>query len=282
MARKLFCELCPLAYVISRWKGIALRHLRDLRHSGAFARSRREEPLPVPVYRHASPIRRRLGNVDMRLQENKAANLRLAAPKVSGILVRPGETFSFWRLVGPTSARKGYREGLMIKRGRPSQGIGGGLCQFTNLLHWMVLHSPLRVVEYHHHDGFDLFPDCGRQIPFGIGTSISYNYLDYRFQNPTEATFQLLVWVTDTHLCGELRADSEMPLSWHIKSEEETFVREAGRVYRNNAIVRECFDKRAGNTLSREILKRNHALVLYDVPEERIEGGGPECGNLGG
>lgn len=130
MARKLFCDLCPLTYELSRWKGIAFRHLQDLRCSSPFARSRREEPLPVLAYRHASLIRRRLGNVNMRLQENKAVNLRLAAPKVSGVLIRPGEVFSFWRLVGATSARKGYREGLMIKRGQPSQGIGGGLCQF--------------------------------------------------------------------------------------------------------------------------------------------------------
>lgn len=76
MARKLFCDLCPLTYELSRWKGIAFRHLQDLRCSSPFARSRREEPLPVLAYRHASLIRRRLGNVDMRLQENKAVNLR--------------------------------------------------------------------------------------------------------------------------------------------------------------------------------------------------------------
>ncbi len=270
MARKLFCDLCPLAYELSRWKGILLRHARDLRFSERFARERREEPLPHLVYRHASLIRRQLGDVDMRLQENKAVNLGLAAPKVSGILIRPGETFSFWRLVGLTSARRGYREGLMIKRGRPAQGIGGGLCQFTNLIHWMVLHSPLRLTEYHHHDGFDLFPDCGRQIPFGIGTSVSYNYLDYRFLNPTDATFQLLVRTTDTHLCGELRADAELPQAWRIRSEGEAFVREGGRVYRNNVIIRECVDKRTGKQTSRETLKRNHALALYDVPEERL------------
>lgn len=76
MARKLFCDLCPLTYELSRWKGIAFRHLQDLRCSSPFARSRREEPLPVLAYRHASLIQRRLGNVDMRLQENKAVNLR--------------------------------------------------------------------------------------------------------------------------------------------------------------------------------------------------------------
>lgn len=66
---------------------------------------------------------------------------------------------------------------------------------------------PLQIVEHHHHDGLDLFPDFNRQIPFGTGTSIVYNYLDYRFYNPTNATYQLIVYVTDKYLCGELRAD---------------------------------------------------------------------------
>lgn len=270
MARKLFCELCPLAYEVSRRKGIMARHIRDLFTRSPFARLKKAEPLPVLLYGHASVIRRQLDGVDRRLQENKAVNLALAAPRVSGILIRPGEVFSFWRLVGPTSARRGYREGLTIRRGAPSQGIGGGLCQFSNLIHWMVLHSPLEIVEHHHHDGFDLFPDSGRQVPFGTGTSVSYNYLDYRFRNPTDAVFQLLVWTTDTHLCGELRSDAECPYAWQVRSEEEVFRREGGRVYRDNVIIRNRVDRRTGELLSRERLKENHALVLYDVPEALI------------
>ena len=92
-------------------------------------------------------------------------NLSLAAPLVNGILIRPGETFSFWCLVGRTSARRGFREGLTISSGETSKGIGGGMCQFTNLIHWMVLHSELTITEWHHHDGVDLFPDFGRVIP---------------------------------------------------------------------------------------------------------------------
>lgn len=79
--------------------------------------------------------------------------------------------------------------------------------QFSNLIHWMVLHAPLTITEQHH-DQFDLFPDFGRQVPFGTGTSIFYNYLDYRFHNDTEQTYQLLVHTTPTHLCGELRTDA--------------------------------------------------------------------------
>lgn len=90
-------------------------------------------------------IRRKLGNVHMDLQENKAVNLSLAAPKVTGILIRPGETFSFWHLVGSLSPKKGYLEGLAISNGEPKRGTGGGMCQFTNLIHWMILHTPRKL-----------------------------------------------------------------------------------------------------------------------------------------
>ena len=43
----------------------------------------------------------------------------------------------------------------------------------------------ITAIEHHHHDALDLFPDYNRQIPFGTGTSIAYNYLDYRFKNTT-------------------------------------------------------------------------------------------------
>jgi vancomycin resistance protein YoaR len=49
------------------------------------------------------------------------------------------------------------------------------------------------------------YSDFGRQIPFGTGTSISYNYLDYRVRNDSDNTFQLRLWVDDEYLCGELR-----------------------------------------------------------------------------
>ena len=174
MERKLFCEISPFTYRLSMEKEILKRHVQDMLRKTLFAKERTEESLPVIVYRHNSLIRRRLGNVNMQLQENKATNLALAVKHIDGLLIRPGETFSVWRLIGRTTKRKGYKEGLTIAKGRPSQGIGGGMCQLSNLIHWLVLHSELTITEHHHHDGLDLFPDFGRQIPFGTGTSISY------------------------------------------------------------------------------------------------------------
>lgn len=263
MARRLFCQLGPWAYWLSQRKEVLRRRLGDVGR-GPFAGGRRAEPLPALVYRHRSLIRRRLGQVDMALQENKAVNLALAAPRVCGVLIKPGETFSFWRLVGPCTRCRGYRVGMTISNGGTGRGVGGGMCQFTNLLHWMVLHSPLTVTEHHHHDNLDLFPDYGRQVPFGVGTSIAYNYLDYRFRNDTDQCWQLRTWVEGEYLCGELRAQRLPAQKYHIRVEDEHFTREGGAVYRCNTILRQRVDRRTG-TAREDVLLHNHARVLYDT-----------------
>ena len=264
LERKLFCEISPLAYQISTQKEIMLRKLKNLPLKSRFAREKSNSELEIRIYRHSSLIRRKLGNVDMQLQENKAVNLFLAAPKIDHILIRPGQIFSFWELVGKPSVACGYREGLVIASGKPGSGIGGGMCQFTNLIHWMILHSDLKILEHHCHDGIDLFPDFGRVIPFGTGTSILYNYLDYRFLNNTDRTYQLITHIDNGYLCGELRCDQKPARKYHIECRNEFFSREPDGVFRNNEIYRVTIDVRTGNKISEELLRKNHAKVAYD------------------
>lgn len=79
--------------------------------------------------------------------------------------------------------------------------VGGGLCQLANLIHWLVLNSPLTVTEIHHHSDA-LFPDDQRRVPFGTGTSVFYKNVDYQFQNTTDQPVQLRIWLDDTYLYG--------------------------------------------------------------------------------
>ena len=268
MARKLFCEISPFTYWLSMEKEIMKRHLRDVFKGVHFAKERTQDALPVLIYRHNSLIRRRLGNVDMRLQENKAINLALAVKHIDGLLIRPGETFSVWKLIGRTTESKGYKEGLTITHGKPAKGIGGGMCQLSNLIHWMVLHSELTITEHHHHDALDLFPDHGRQIPFGTGTSISYNYIDYRVKNNTDNTYQLRLYVDDEYLCGELRAVEQLPHTFHIHAEDEYFSREDGVVYRNGKVYRDTIDRNTGECIESQLIRTNHARVMYECPPD--------------
>lgn len=221
----------------------------------------------------------------MQLQENKAVNLSLAAPKINGILIKPGQVFSFWRTAGKSTRRAGYREGLVVTAAGPGRGIGGGMCQMTNLIYWLVLHSPLTVTERHHH-ALDLFPDFGRQVPFGMGTSVFYNYLDFQFKNTTQDTYQLLVRDNGAYLEGQLRCSRAQAHGYHIREEGQCFCLEDEKYYRYNRVYREQVDKRSGNLESRSLIAENRALVYYDeqyIPADRIRSGCmADAGGLGG
>lgn len=269
--RKLFCELSPACYQISLHKEYILRDIHDTFSGEKFARKINTLPLPVIVKSHTSSILRRLEGVDMELQRNKATNLRIACAKVNGIIINPVETFSFWRLVGEPGEKQGYREGLVINAGKLEKGIGGGLCQLANLIHWLVLNSPLTVTELVHHSDA-LFPDSGRRVPFGTGTSVFYKNVDYRFKNTTDRPVQLLVWVDETTLCGELRAEHEFPYTYRITEENQGYIEEDGIFYRVSKVFRLTLDKER-RIIRRELILDNHSKVMYDyslIPRNQI------------
>ncbi|MCW2791890.1 MAG: VanW family protein [Nocardioides sp.] len=247
----------------------ARRRVQWLVSGTAWAHERHEAPLPVRVKKHGSLLLRELSADEMVLQHNKVVNLRLASDRVDGLLIRPGETFSFNKVVGNCTRRKGYVEGMRLSNGDAVAGVGGGICQLANLLHWMFLHSPLTVVERSEHS-FDPFPDKGRVLPWGVGCSIVYNYVDLVVRNDTATTFQLRVRVDDRHLRGELRADRPTDTSYRVEARNEQFLRLDGRVYRRNEIWRTRISRRTGDTLGEELVKRNCALVKYLPAEELI------------
>lgn len=270
---KLFCEISPFTYKISVIKEKTKRYLEWLLGKEIYSKEKTEERLPINIYSHNSLIRRILGNVDLELQENKASNLKLATPRINGIIIKPGETFSFWKLVGDCTKKRGFKEGLIISDNTAGRGIAGGMCQFTNLIHWMVLHSPLDIIEHHHHNGFDLFPDFNRQVPFGTGTSIAYNYLDYQFKNNTDITFQLITYTDAEYLRGELRADKELEYKYHIEEKDMHYTKEGNEYFRNNKIYRKVTDKRTGNIIDTSLIMQNHAKVMYNtkyIPENNL------------
>jgi vancomycin resistance protein VanW len=271
--KKLFCQRGKLCYQISLCKEYLLRDLHDLFSGERFAASSEEEPLPFLVQAHRSLLRRRLEGVDMSLQEGKIRNLGLALPHLHTLLIRPGETFSFWRRVGRCTAAGGYQPGLTITCGGHGSAVGGGLCQLANMVHWLVLHSELEVTELHHHTDA-LFPDSGRRVPFGTGTSIFYKNVDYRFQNRTEDTYQLLLWLDETDLCGELRCSAPPRYRYRMEEREHHFQREEdGFYYRVSQVWRRQYDRASGNFLREDKILQNHSRVLYDpalIPPEQI------------
>lgn len=264
MQRKLFCEINKYTYKLSVFKERFKRYLTDIINPQRYSQGVQQHDLEYCIYKHKSLIIRKLGNNDISLQINKKKNLLLASSKIDGIVIKPGEVFSFWNLVGKCSKRKGYLNGVTISNGKVIPGVAGGMCQMTNMIHWMILHSPLEISEHHHHHKYDIFPDFKRQIPFGTGTSIMYNYLDYQFVNNTNDSFQIRLKVTNLHLEGELRVSESQSESYHVIEKNHKFIKDEHDFYRCNEIYRKIFDKRTGNLKKEELLICNKSKVLYD------------------
>ncbi|WP_141845462.1 VanW family protein [Humibacillus xanthopallidus] len=259
----------PAVYPLAVWAHRARRRLEWMRSDAVWASARSSSPLAHRVKAHSSLLMRELSEDEMHLQRNKVVNLRLAAARVDGILVGPGETLSFNRVVGSCTRRRGYLDGMRLSNGEARAGVGGGICQLANLLHWMVLHSPLTVVERSEHS-FDPFPDKARVLPWGVGCSIVYNYVDLVVRNDTDITFQVSCSVGERHLDGELRSDRPTPHSYRVQARHEAFIKAGDDLFRRNEIWRTVIDKRTGDVVGEELVKHNCALVRYepldDVP----------------
>ena len=102
---------------------IAKRRVQWYLPGNRYAAGRSATQRPHQHASHRTPLLRQLKGVDMWLQHNKVESLKVAASCIDGLLLRPGETFSFWRLVGKPSARRGFKTGLAAQwNGGPGHG----------------------------------------------------------------------------------------------------------------------------------------------------------------
>lgn len=273
MSRKLFCEYGPVAYEISLRKEALLKDIEDkIIKKYKIAKKKNFENFEYIWKGDAKILFRKLHGVDMQLQYNKATNLKIAGSKIDGIVIQPGEVFSLWNLVGKTSKRKGYLEGLTVSDSALGKGRGGGLCQLGNLIHYLVLHTDLEVIEKHHHSDA-LFPDEKRRVPFGTGTSIAYKRLDYKFKNTSDCPVQLRIWQDDKMLYGELRGTKPINYKYRLVEEDHHFAMEDGIFYRISKVYRIKTDKETGKDIKKELILDNHSRVMYDydlIPKDQI------------
>jgi len=268
----LFCDINPTCYAISVKKEILKRHLKNLFSKEKIAKNKTEEKLSNTVSEYNCNLIKKGKGINLTHQLNKAVNIEIACSTINGMIIHPGEVFSFWKTVGKTTKRKGYKEGRVIERNRLITGLGGGLCNLANTIHLLVLHSPLDVTEFHKHSDA-LGPDEGKRVPFSAGTSVSYNNVDYRFKNNTDQDVQLLVWCQDEKLYGELRSVKEFPCSYRLVEEDHHFRKEGEKYYRVSKIYREIIDRETEKVVEKELVLDNHSEVMYDytlIPKEQI------------
>lgn len=116
---------------------------------------------------------------------DRAENLRLAAEEIDGVVIQPGETFSFNDHVGDVEQDPRYRDAPVIVGGETVEGAGGGICQVSTALYIAALKADLEIVERHPHS------IASDYAPIGLDATLAYGMMDLQIKNASDAPVRI-------------------------------------------------------------------------------------------
>jgi len=127
---------------------------------------------------------------------NRWANIALAASRVDGTILMPGEEFSYNDTCGPYTRASGYLDAGTYQNGQSVDATAGGICQMSSTLYWSALKANLEILERSNHSmwvGY-LQRGCDATVYGGV------NGPDFRFKNDSEHPIKLTAYMEGTKL----------------------------------------------------------------------------------
>ena len=124
----------------------------------------------------------------------RSQNIRLAASKINGIILKGDEVFSFNKSTGKRDLEDGYQIAPVIVQGELQEGVAGGVCQVSSTLFNAVLYSGLDIVERKNHSIPSSYVDKGRDA------TVSFGSLDFRFKNNYKTPIYLESYLSGNNL----------------------------------------------------------------------------------
>ncbi|MBV9788711.1 MAG: VanW family protein [Chloroflexi bacterium] len=115
---------------------------------------------------------------------DRDANVQVGGNDIDGVLIAPGEVFSFTGTVGEITWEKGYRWGEAIEAGVSVPSLGGGICQVSTTVFRAAFWSGLEIVERHNHTW--RLPWYEVDAPPGMDATIALGGPDFKFRNNTQ------------------------------------------------------------------------------------------------
>jgi vancomycin resistance protein VanW len=156
------------------------------------------------IYEHKISHSQKLNPTDAKVQ-----NLKTAIRNIEVIHVLPGQTFSFWRIVGEPSVKNGYTASRSIVGGRIEASVGGGLCQLSGLIYYLSLMAGLQIIERYNHS-VDIYDESTRFTPIGSDATVAYGYKDLKIRNNHTSPIQFTFVVDDDLITIELNHNGRL------------------------------------------------------------------------
>lgn len=269
MKRKRITQIFPWLIPLRTWQRKIFFYLGMKLDRNRYTSCVQENLLPAEVFSSRCPLYNKETGFDMVYQENKVHNLKLAAAAIDRMLIRPGETFSFSLATRHADRQEPYRDGLTVINGRLTTAPGGGMCQLSNLLFWVFLHSPLTIVERHGHGSKD-FPEPPSDAPMGVDATLAEGWKDLKVRNDTDHTFQIHIAFDPEQISGQLYADRQPALCYSISNGPVTYRRRQEHVWEEVDVIQTLSDRKTGELQNTRTLYRNICRIGYTLPEDTV------------
>lgn len=169
--------------------------------------------------------------------KDRTTNLILAANKINGTVLMPGEVFSYNRVVGERTIAAGYKEAPIYVSGEVVDGLGGGICQITSTLYNAVVYANLDIVQRSNHQFVPSYVSASRDA------TVVYGAIDFQFKNsrnyPIKITCSVSNGIANFKIYG-LKSDHEyeVQISSRITSQTATSIHsEAYKTLKQNGQI---------------------------------------------
>ena len=177
---------------------------------------------------------------------NRTTNLILAANKINGTVIMPGETFSYNKVVGARTIAAGYKEAPIYVSGKVVDGLGGGICQITTTLYNAAIYANLEIVERSNHQFVPSYAPASRDA------TVVYGSIDFQFKNNRSYPIKLVCSVSGGVANFQI---------FGLKQEDDCLVEISSYITgrTSSAIYSEAYKilKRDGKEISRHLLSKD-------------------------
>ncbi len=182
---------------------------------------------------------------------NRLQNVRLAAEKINGIIVNPGEEFRYLSNVEPITVAGGYKIANVYNNGKVEQDIGGGVCQVSSALYTATLYADLEITKRFNHSltvGY---------VPLGQDATVASGEIDFRFINNTNAPLKIETKFTNTGITAKLTGE-KLDKSMKIELENVTV-----RTNNYETVIKDDPTLPAGETVTDVNGKTGYVIETY-------------------
>ncbi len=122
---------------------------------------------------------------------DRTTNLKLASNKINGVLLMPGEEFSYNQTLGPRTVATGYKSAKIFSNGEVVDGIGGGICQISSTLYDAVVYADLEITDRRNHQFVTSY------LKAGLDATVVYGSQDFKFKNSRNYPIKIVSTVSN-------------------------------------------------------------------------------------